>query len=300
MNYRQALNIVLLLFIGLIFAAVYFKPEETSNSTPISALDAASINSLKLKQGEREILLTKSSGEWFVAGNPPLPAGEYRVKEILRLLSLPSEIHYPADEMDLMALGLEPAETVVNFDNLSVALGDTNPIDQKRYLLVDDTVHLIESFQVPTLTVESQELISKKLIQYPSGLSRIDAGDYLLEKQEVGWHWPTATDEISADEINAKVQSWLQAQAYEVKFGRTEGEPIGELILEYENQDQIRYEILTLEQGSLVEWIFWRADWDLSYLFFEQSAKDLLTPPVAAEASAPFVEDATLSEPNLP
>lgn len=300
MNYRQLLNILLLLLIGIVFAVVYFQPQETGGSTPVSTLDAASINSIKIKQDERELLLTKSAGDWFVAGNPPLPAGDYRIKEILRLLSLPSERHYAADEMDLPALGLEPATTLVNFDEFSVALGDTNPIDQKRYLLVNHTVHLIESFQVPTLSVEPEELISKKLIQHSSALSRIDSGDYLLEKTESGWQWAEATDEISADDINSKAQSWIHAQAYEVKLGRAEGELIGELILQYDNQDRVRYEMLTREQGGLLEWIFWRKDWDISYLLFAQSATDLLAPPAAAEASAPSAEETIQPEHSLP
>ena len=163
---------------------IRFKPQPPSDAAPITTADASSIHAIEIKQADGILRLNKSSDQWLVSGTLTLPADEYRVKEILRLLSLPSDTQYAASEVDLAELGLDPATTLVTFNDVDVALGATHPLDQKRYVLVDNTVHLVDSFQVPTLTVESSELVSKKLIQQVSALIRIDTGDYLLEKQE--------------------------------------------------------------------------------------------------------------------
>jgi hypothetical protein len=111
----------------------------------LTQLQAAQVQHIVIsRQGEADIELQRRGQGWWMTRPLQLPANEIRIQSLLELLSQHSYGRFPAHAMDLKGIGLAPASAVIRFDSLSMAFGLTEPLNKRRYVLINGEVQLTD------------------------------------------------------------------------------------------------------------------------------------------------------------
>jgi hypothetical protein len=70
-------------------------------------------------------------------------ANEPKIERLLKIANTASTEHFPLPDGDRAQFGLDPPMAELRLDDTRLEIGGTHPIDHRRYVLVGDTVHLI-------------------------------------------------------------------------------------------------------------------------------------------------------------
>ena len=146
---RNLLNLALAAAAIILGLVAYFKPglEPAPTPQPLTTLlgpdQAIGVHIDRVKHDPLSFI--KRGDHWYLmTGERELPASEFQLKALLRLLETTSTTRYAADTVDLESLGLEPPQVTVTIDDVEILFGNTDPLGNRRYALIGATVHLIE------------------------------------------------------------------------------------------------------------------------------------------------------------
>ncbi len=139
----------------LLLAIVILKPSETPPVTATHLLDISSesINQIRLvRPGKKELSFQRQNEHWMMLTPKQVEANA----PLLQRLSLIADAHcplcYSSMELDLTRLGLEPPRLRLILNNRVLSFGDTESLNQNRYIRVDDSVYLCGDLYYPLLT----------------------------------------------------------------------------------------------------------------------------------------------------
>ena len=90
------------------------------------------------------ITLSRHGGQWSVVAPYKAPADPRTVMQVINVLYRPSLTQYPADAVNRTAARLDLPPLRVTFDQHTVIFGTTDPLQQRRYCQIGDTVHLLK------------------------------------------------------------------------------------------------------------------------------------------------------------
>ena len=161
---------VLLLFSGLAALALVLVPRLPGES--------------RHPNQEPVILVRRGPGHWQMQQPYVAVANDYIELSLRELLRAESSARYPANELDLTAVGLTVPVATLRIDHngteaITLLLGGTDPVHGNRYLQVGDSVSLIADHLTFSLTSSATELLSRALLPEPlpssgAALSGID------------------------------------------------------------------------------------------------------------------------------
>lgn len=274
MNKRLLLNLLMLIGVLALIAVVIYKPgiDAPVESPPLTAVDAGQITRIDIARADHELSLERRSDGWWISGDPAVPADPIQVQALLRLLETRPMRSYPAKELDLEQLQLAPAQTTVRFDSTELRFGVTDPLDNLRYVQLDDQVHLIQDNYQHILQGRRTQLTSRKLLPEDAVINAIQLPDRRLTRQEGGgWSVEPAPAKLSADAAQILIQAWTNANALWVRDYQPApgGKPV---VIELSDGRQISFELHEAEGETLLA----RPDLGVQYQMPEESAKPLL------------------------
>ena len=278
MNSRLILNVFLVIVLAGLGAVAFFKPgkQPQESITRLTKFDPNLVKSIDIRRsGQDPIRLTRRESGWVLAEAPEKPANGYRVQALLSLLVSPSAAQYSIDKKSLAPYGLDNPAIRIRFDDLELAIGDTDPVYFRRYVLNGKMLHLIEDRIYHHLGAQPWELLDLRLLPKGARIESIRLPSFKFDLQP-GGHWQTEAEQpISADEINALVQRWQFIQALEVRPLDRALAREGEILIQLADAPiPIRLQILKTDDGLLLA----RNDWGIQYhLPIEQ--KSALTDP---------------------
>ncbi|MGW8228030.1 MAG: DUF4340 domain-containing protein, partial [Gammaproteobacteria bacterium] len=145
---RLWLNLALLLFIVILLVIVIYEPGKEPVATPVSLtpLKATTISHIHIKRlSSKDIELVKeANGQWWMHNPYHLPANEFRVQALLRLAETESLSSHTLDRLQPATYGLDRPRAIVTFDrSTQISFGDTEPLQQRRYVQIGDQLHTI-------------------------------------------------------------------------------------------------------------------------------------------------------------
>ena len=279
MHARNLLNLALVavaIFLGL---AVYFKPglQPEPAPQPLMTLPGPEqASSIHIERLTRDPLsFTRRNDRWYLTnGEQELPASKFQLQALLRLLDATSTGHYAADTVELESLGLEPPQVTVTIDEVEILLGNTESLGNRRYALIDGTVHLIEDRYQHLINAGWTNFIERKLVPAGRIILSLQLPDMKLTYTDEN-RWQLLPDKtgVSADAIQQLIDHWSNASAL---YARPyESGKSGEVIrLGFEDTP----EILTFRLiANSPELILARPDWGIQYHLSDSMAASLLT-----------------------
>lgn len=182
---------------------------ERLSATPLSA-----ISQIRIRHGGKLTALEKTPRGWSMTAPVRVEANAQRLQSVLALLHAPVHARYPLGEVSLDELGLKKPQTSVDFDDVNIAFGKTNPLKGLRYIRRGDEVLLIEDVYSPLLEAGFSALVSLALLPQDARIDKLElVNQTLTRRDDGGWQ---STQPLSPDRRNAIVDDWQRAQAFGV------------------------------------------------------------------------------------
>ncbi len=294
MNTRALLNIGLLVLVLVLVAVVTLSPDENQTEVePLTTLKADAVMRLEItRTGQGDLSFEKIDGEWYMQTPYQVPANRFRIDALLGLVSTPSHAHYDLRGKDLATFGLDRPAAVVNInDAITIEFGGSEPLNNRRYVRIGDTLHLIDDLFYFQLGMTPEGYVSNSLLPPDAVPTAIRLPSLTLRKQGDSWVLDPAQADVSSDRIFALVQEWRNAQAIRVEaYQAAQGE--GEILIEQADGAPIRFTIHHASDGILLA----RPEKKLQYLVTGEVARRLMELPPPVEAT-PAPDAAPAAEP---
>ncbi|ABA59100.1 DUF4340 domain-containing protein [Nitrosococcus oceani] len=278
MNTRTLLNFTLLAIAGLLAWVVFYEPGTAPEpaSLPLTSINAERIQTIRVVHKSRqEIRLEQKQGNWFVTAPIQAPANTSMVETLLSIAKTPSHSHYPVQDMNLGNLNLEPPEAHLYLDDLALAFGTTEPLHQRRYVLVKDMVHLISGNAFQAVASGAADFVDPALLPGDYAITElrlpqvmIEAGNpkvspkrtIVLRRTQETWSAEGANSKPASEAIAKLVKAWQQhtAQQVELKGNRA---TLVTIEVQREGAPPIHLELL----AALPRLILARSDFGVEY-----------------------------------
>jgi hypothetical protein len=288
MSTRTLLNLVLLLaLLGLALVA-WFKPGVKPVDAPrpiTTGLTAEHTRRITVERLNRDPLkFSRRDGRWFLlAGDRELPAADFQLRALLRLLEATATRHYPAGSLDLASLGLQPPQAHVAMDDVDFRFGSTDALNNQRYVQVGDTVYLIDDQYQHLLNADWPNFVSRQLLEGRGAITRLELPDMTLDYADNGhWRLDPEQEGVVADTLQALIENWQNATALLTR--RYEGAAEGETVTVHTrgSDEPVVLRIVTRRPDLVLA----RPDWGIQYQLPGSEADSLFTLPQPAPESA--------------
>jgi hypothetical protein len=301
MSKRTLLNLVLFLaFLGLALVA-WFKPGVKPVDAPrpiTNGLKPEQIDSITIKRLTRDPLkFSRRDDRWFLlTDNRELPAADFQVRALLRLLEATATRHYPAGSLDLASLGLKPPRAQVTMDDVNFRFGITDALKNQRYVQVGDTVYLIDDQYQHLLNADWPNFVSRQMLDGRGAITRLELPDMTLAYTDNGlWRLDPILEGVSADALQTLIEDWQNATALLTR--RNDDTATGETVTVY-TRDSTRPIVLHIVART-PDLILARPDWGIQYQLPVSEADSLLTlpqPVPESDAQPPGDADASAAQ----
>jgi hypothetical protein len=288
MSTRTLLNLGLLVAAVTLALVAWFKPGMKPVDVPrpiITRLTPKQVKSILVERISHDPLrFGKRNGRWFLtAEDRELPAADFQVRALLRLLQATASRHYPAGSLDLASLGLQPPQVHLTMDEVDINLGNTESLDQQRYVQVDDTVYLIDDQYQHLFNADWPSFVSRRLLEGRGAITRIALPGMTLTSGDEGhWQLTPRQEGLSANALQTFVENWQNATALLAR--RYEGDAAGATVtVQTRDSDQPLILRIISRKPDLV---LARPDWGIQYQMPLSEEDSLFTLPKAAPGPA--------------
>ncbi len=281
MNARHRLNLGLAVLLLVLGGFVGFSLQEAPTTEPerLTSFTGADIMRIEIRPSRHaDALLERRDGEWWLVDPFMARADMVRVDAAIGLARARSLVRYAASVVDAQQAGLVSPELVLRVNDVTLVLGDTEPLHGRRFVRQGDGVHLIVDRYSYLLQGGLASLVSPQLLPAGARLQEIVLpGLHLLQRDG---RWQLADGEAaSADVLQVLVDEWRHARA--LRVSRHAGDEDGETIVLRLAADAAPVHFILHRGGEEVLLI--RRDPGLAYHFLPAVAERLLAlPPIEA------------------
>ena len=246
MSRRLLINLVLLFcVIGLaVFLGTNKEQEIVEQDVTLTDVHPDSIHIIHIeRQDLDDIIFQKQDDHWIMQSPFNLPANPSRIKVMLKLLQAHSYDHFSAADNDLTPFMLAVPAVSIMLNDTRIAFGDINPLDKKlRYVLIKDTVHIINDSLFHQLQTSATFFLNPKLIPPDATIKAIHLPELKIENNK-GGKMPEAYHQI--------IKAWMQVES--VYVGKYEEmEPIDTIKLELTSGEIIEFIILSARPNLIL------------------------------------------------
>ena len=218
MNKRSLLNLFLFIFLVSAIFIFYNKTRETDTSLYLTLLNADDIKLITItKPDNREFVFEKKPGSlWYMTQPFQLKAHQFRINTLLKLLRTPVSKTYDTGSLDLSHYALLKPRAKIKFNDTEILFGKTNPVNNMRYLLVDNKISLILDQTYPLVSAQAASFIDLSLLPNNFNINRIKTPSTSIYLDHDGKWTSTEQASLNADQIQALLSNWKSAKAFAV------------------------------------------------------------------------------------
>ena len=247
MKSRLWLNLALVVAVAILVALVYFKPghKPPAPAQVLTRIQAQAVRDIKIAQPNTPTVeLVRSGAVWQMIAPDKLPADQFAVKSLLDSLPAVIQSSFPAVPARLARYGLDPARARLWINGMEFDFGDTEPLNNYRYVLSGGQVHLVSGLLFYRVNHGPYWWVSKRLLPDNAKITALQLPNATLSLKGDHWQLAPANPAVSADAIQTLVDNWQDAQAIGVAKART-GKPVGEVAIELAGgKSALRFAIL--------------------------------------------------------
>jgi hypothetical protein len=265
MSSRTLLNLMLAAVALLLGLLVFYQSGHDAKpvSSPITALSADSISSIRVTRKERTPLsFAKTSSGWQLLNEQPLPASKFQLQALLSVAGTRPDRSYPVSALDPGSAGLDPPQATLLLNDTVFYIGNTEPLDGKRYILHDDTVFLADDIYQHLINADWTNFVERRLLPENAALSSIELPGLSLTVNEAGnWQPSTAATDGNTIDTEDLVRQWKDASATYIRRYDGTATPVSVTLAFSDDTEPVTL-YLNESQSELV---LARPDWGLQY-----------------------------------
>ena len=211
-----------------------------------------------------------------------MPASGFQLRALLGILGTRPERSYPSSALDLASAGLEPPQATLLLNDTLIYIGNTEPLEHKRYVQHEDTVYLVTDTYQHLINADWTNFVDRRLLPENAGLTTLQLPALSLTLgNDQQWQLSPENPEASDIAIKTLVAQWQTANArYIRRYDRTAA-PVSVTLKYADNSETITLHLIEQEG----EFVLARPDWGIQYHFPGNMRDVLLTLPTAGEAS---------------
>jgi len=240
------------------------------------------------RKGQDEITFEKQSGTWMMLQPYQLRAGTLRINTMLKLLSAHSYAQYPARNIKLSRFLLDQPQVSIEFNGTRIDFGDNSPLGNQRYVLVNNTVHIVNDALFQQLQAPPFFFVDTRLLPEQAVINALLLPGHAFRKKGSVWSVEPQAN-ISADRIVELVNAWHNADAISVsKYEDTT--PHDSVRIELEKQEALEFTIVRAPPQLILA----RPDLGIQYHLGDYDAEQMFlkttTPEQKQDAPTPPAE----------
>ena len=263
-------NLALLMLLGVLVLIVVWRPSESPQPAhKLTNLAVESIEHIRIaRMGKPDIQLQRREGNWWLTAPIEIAANEQQVEGLLNLAAKTSHSTYPAAQVELSEFGLKPSLATVYLDSEALAFGAINPVNRRRYVLINEGVHLVTDDGFDPYTAKPSAYVSNRLLPANVQIARLSLPGLTLSRgQDDAWN----RDNVSTEQTEDLVAAWQSASALWVSdASNVADQPL--VTLDLSNGDRLQFAIMAKEP----ELVLARPDLALAYHLPASDADKLL------------------------
>jgi hypothetical protein len=231
MKSRWIINLLLLVAIGILVLVAYFEPgiDEQAAAPAITELKMDQLHRIHLNRPvQDDLVLVKTATQgWVIKHTPELPADDYQMNALRKLAEQEAVRSYPAAELDLGQLQLDPPYATAILNDTAIDFGNLDPLHGLRYVRIADQVHLIPDLYLQLIEASYTQFVRRRLFADNTRLARIALPGFAINKTDQDWT-VDPQQEVSADHLQQFVDRWQLAAGLNIQAADStvEGESV--------------------------------------------------------------------------
>ncbi len=289
---QKYLNLVLLVVVGvLIWLVVRDQKQEEQKiakaierQPPLTELVAGDIKRIKLKNiGSPEIVLERGEAGWDLTAPVRIQADLVQIGNLTALATTETRGSINTARAKRADLGLDPAKTVVQLDDVTLGVGEIEPLKRTRYIelnpgVADNRISLVDDFSATAIDGDFTDLVNKALIPASAKIMRIEAPGLKVERNAAGDGWiatpPSA--QATAENLAEMNKAWHEVRAIATLPPDTNDKASQKptLAVTLADGSTLRYAIISKGESIFLE----RRDVPVSYQFVPTDVERLSKP----------------------
>jgi hypothetical protein len=166
MRARWSVNLLLSLLVAALGWTMLRDLRVAQEASRLTGMDPTKIEGLELVRPGRDTIKLEriTGGGWRMTSPYRIAADSERVMRLLGVTGVGVVRSFPAQGVDLKALGLEPDPVRISLGGQTLRFGTTDPIDRLRYVASGDLVHLTEDRIYHLLTGPAADYVGLSLL----------------------------------------------------------------------------------------------------------------------------------------
>jgi hypothetical protein len=217
---KRIVTSLLLLIVVSVLLVFFFLSEEKKTGTEIitlSDIEAESIRHIVIQRKSREkIEFILKQGHWFMSLPFEARANVTRIEAMLRLLRLRSFAQVDRIISPLASYQLDPAAITLHMDKHEFHFGTTSPLDGRRYVSFNNTIHLVNDNLFHQLHQSPMFFVSPRLIPAEEIITSIQIADQVVSKIGFNWTLSPLNNDIAEEQLINLADAWQTGRARQV------------------------------------------------------------------------------------
>ncbi len=214
MDKKTWINIGLLSAIVILSIILLSSEEKQEQPLPrLSEIDQDTITNIDIiRKNLENFSFTKTNNVWYMQSPLQYKVNSARINAMLRMINVESHGQLNPEKHDLKHFGLAEPAIIMQLNDHEFRFGGTDAIDQRRYVLFNDVVHLTNDFLYQQLTTNAAFFAALKLLPDDFEISSIQFPDNSLSLVDDKWQLETLQD-IKPEQLKRYVFNWKSAMA---------------------------------------------------------------------------------------
>ena len=224
-NQRIWINISLLVVIFVLSVIIFFNKNEIEDELlPLSSINPKSIININVQRKNLDnLFFSKSDGVWNMITPLQFQANRARIESILKILETKSYKQFNLDEVDIAQFALRSPAIILELNENKFSFGTNNPINQRRYILFNKKIHMIDDFNFPQLTTNAAYFAETKLLPDKANIISITFPEYTIRLNN--GKWQASIPEYDEEKVKQIINKWGKISAISVsKYEKQEGQ----------------------------------------------------------------------------
>ncbi len=222
MNQKLLLNTALL---ALLILGIFLVNQK--NTAPeiqrLTSLDLESIQTINITRNQKTSGPGKSisffknkTAIWYMKSPYTLKAHQFRINTLLSLTQTPVDKIYTSRDLNLADFALDNPRASIKFNNTTIYYGNVNPLNNQRYLLVNNNLVMLTDTSYPLASAQAASFVDLSLVPDNFNIIKIKTpeADVLLDND--GQWLSSGKKPLNTHQIQNLLQSWKSTQAFAV------------------------------------------------------------------------------------
>ena len=159
MSSINKLNLFLAAVVALL-AVLFFLPEEHVY-TPLTNIKANDISSITISSKHRKLVFNKIDQQWTLQTTPEKTIEAKTITKLLGILKTHSHRQFENTANNRLAFELNNPVYRIEIDSLHIEFGITDPVEELRYILLNNKIHLINDTYLQFLLADESFFYAK-------------------------------------------------------------------------------------------------------------------------------------------